>query len=95
MTETLLPCPFCCDPMEDRGYGAVHIDGNGCAINGLAIDPEKWNRRAPSPSPKTVVSDLDIQIAYEAWIDRTVGARAPITAFYAGYRAALTTKGQP
>ena len=48
---------------------------------------------SPVRSAQEAVSDLDIQIAYEAWIDRTIGARAPITAFYAGYRAALLPPG--
>ena len=48
---------------------------------------------SPVRSAQEAVSDLDIQIAYEAWIDRTIGARAPITAFYAGYRAALLPRG--
>lgn len=46
---------------------------------------------AASTLSQKPVSDLDIQIAYEAWVDRTMGAHAPITAFYAGYRAALAT----
>jgi hypothetical protein len=50
MTDKLLPCPFCADPMEDRGYGAVHINGKGCGIGDLAVDPIKWNRRDFSPA---------------------------------------------
>lgn len=46
MAKMLKPCPFCSDPMEDRGYGAVHMNGKGCPIGDLAIDVKKWNRRA-------------------------------------------------
>jgi len=48
---------------------------------------------AAAPVQDVAVSDLDIQLSYEAWLDRTIGARAPITAFYAGYRAALLPPG--
>jgi len=62
---------------------------------GATSDPNEWKPLYASPvrSAQEAVSDLDIQIAYEAWIDRTIGARAPITAFYAGYRAALLPPG--
>lgn len=43
---TLKPCPFCADPMEDRGYGAMHVEGGKCPLQDLAIDPVKWNNRA-------------------------------------------------
>ena len=56
-----------------------------------ASDAVLMSHDTPSPQSHLRGDDLDIQTAYEAWIDRTVGARAPITAFYAGYRAALTT----
>ena len=60
-----------------------------------AVAQSDYDTRRASPvrSAQEAVSDLDIQIAYEAWIDRTIGARAPITAFYAGYRAALLPPG--
>lgn len=46
----LLPCPFCGDSMEDRGYGAIHIEGKDCPIGAQAIDVDRWNRRAVSPA---------------------------------------------
>ncbi|QRZ14693.1 hypothetical protein JWJ88_17160 [Paracoccus methylovorus] len=46
----LLPCPFCGGPMEDRGYGAVHLDPQKCPIGDLAVDIARWNTRALSPA---------------------------------------------
>lgn len=53
-----------------------------------------WSDK-PAPQTHVAVTDLDIQTAYEAWLDRTIGARAPITAFNAGYRAALDRTNAP
>jgi len=41
----LLPCPFCDDPMEDRGYGAIHAGTGNCPISGYAFDVTAWNTR--------------------------------------------------
>lgn len=45
LSAKLEPCPFCGDPMEDRGYGAIHVNAGDCAIGGYAVDPVKWNTR--------------------------------------------------
>ncbi|ABL71802.1 Lar family restriction alleviation protein [Paracoccus denitrificans] len=46
MPSELKPCPFCGGEMEDRGYGAVHLDPQKCPIGDLAVDVDRWNRRA-------------------------------------------------
>lgn len=98
MSENDNPAPY----TQTQGLGLLDrldatIDKN-VALDVASISPEMRQRyRDELASHLTEVqkpiSDLDIQLAYEAWVDRTVGARAAITAFYAGYRAALTTEG--
>ena len=88
------PVEFMPHPLDKRcvvGSGWICQTCNGTGKEGRhSICRDCDDIQSPSP-PQVPVSDLDIQIAYEAWIDRTIGARAPITAFYAGYRAALAT----
>jgi len=64
MADNLLACPFCGGAMEDRGYGAIHVDGKGCPLGDLAIDPAKWNQR--SRSGGVAVKGLLQKIADEA-----------------------------
>lgn len=46
----LLPCPFCCGAMEDRGYGAIHADDSAdCPLVGYAFALNAWNTRTPAP----------------------------------------------
>lgn len=63
----LLPCPFCGDKMENRGYGAIHVDGKGCPIGDLGIDPAAWNRRAPVSAGKVRALVWDDYSASDAW----------------------------
>lgn len=65
-------CPFCGGEMEDRGYGAVHIDGESCPIGYLAVEVGKWNRRAlqavgpePAVAVKPLVAQIDALLALE------------------------------
>jgi hypothetical protein len=50
MTDTpdaLLPCPFCDDPMEDRGYGAMHVNPGKCPIGAHSFPViTAWNTRS-------------------------------------------------
>jgi hypothetical protein len=49
--------------MEDRGYGAVHLANAKCPISDLAIDVDRWNRRAAlPPAPDAQHNRLDVQI---------------------------------
>lgn len=44
----LLPCPFCGDPMHDRGYGAIHVEPGKCPIGTIGVEITAWNTRAQS-----------------------------------------------
>ena len=42
--------------MENRGYGAMHIDGKNCPLHDLSIDIEKWNTRSVPPEVTALVA---------------------------------------
>jgi hypothetical protein len=70
----LLPCPFCGGPMENRGYGAIHIGGLMCPLHDLAFDTAKWNTRAP-----VTVQDAARVPEIAALIEKSEALRADVT----------------
>jgi hypothetical protein len=46
---TLLPCPFCGDPMKHSVHEEViHVDGDDCIIGKNGFFVTEWNRRTPA-----------------------------------------------
>lgn len=54
----LRPCPFCGGEMEDRGYGAVHLDPQKCPIGDLAVAVDRWNTRPPPKEASMIAAEM-------------------------------------
>ena len=89
----LLPCPFCGDPMEDRGYGAVHTGNPKCPIASYAIDIGAWNVRTDASSQAEIER---LRAALETMRDLVIRAQFNTPEVYQNWhsdaRTALGTK---
>ena len=77
--HSLKSCPFCRDPMQERGGQIMHLEQTpGCPMRDLSLPAERaddWNTRTPDPEALEAAFRLALEVAASEFVQASIKRR--------------------